>query len=303
MDTWTTLTRKAERRHGIVTAEDLLANGISRRRTRRLVELGRLVDCGYGTFRIAGSPPSFAGTVLAAILAFEGDTWASHYSAARLQDLRIWGRDDRVELLRPASGSNERGSALVHRSNRILDWHVTVIDGIPCTTVSRTIFDLARTTGPKVLKQAIDRGLLLRTCTIASLWRVSHELGGRGRPGTRRMREILEELGLGYVPPESELEVVGMALLDGFGFSWQVERSDERGYIRRVDGLHPSTRLVVEFDGEQHRREPQRSHDEDGDRRLGLLGYEVIRLDWAAVTTGADETIERITARLASAAA
>lgn len=303
MERWKDLTRAAERAHGIVTYNELLGAGLSERQVRRWVGDGRLVDLGYGVFRLGGVPPSFAGDVLAAIKAFPGETWASHHTAARLHDLRVWAPDRRIELTRPTGLSAERSIARVHRSTRVLPHHLTVVDRVPCFTGSRTVFDLARTTGPQQLKRAIDRGLLKGRCTMPSLYRVLYEMGGPGRPGTRRMRAVLDGLGLDHVPPESGIEEVGFALLDGLGFTWQVEMSDERGYIRRVDGLHAPGRLVLEFDGPQHRREPQRSLDRDGDRRLARLGYDVERLDWLDVTRGGPDTRDRILARLVAAVA
>jgi len=262
-----------------------------------------LVDLGYGVFRLGGVPPSFPGDVLAAIGAFPGETWASHHTAARLEDLRVWAPDRRIELTRPTGLSAERSVARVHRSTRLLPHHLTSVQGVPCTTPSRTIFDLARTTGPQALGRAIDRGLLLRSCTMPSLYRVLYEMGGPGRPGTRRMRSVLDGLGLDHVPPESGLEEVGCALLDGLGFAWQVELSDEQGYIRRVDGLHEAGRLVLELDGPHHAREPQRSLDRDGDRRIRRLGYDVERLVWADVARNGPATRDRVAASVLAAVA
>lgn len=294
MDSWKQVAQAAERTRGVTTYDAMRATGLTDRQIRRCVAEGRLVDSGYGVFRVGGVPPSFEADVLAALLEFPGEAWASHHTAGRLQDLRVWARDQRIELTRPTVLSATRSGARVHRSTRILDHHVTVVRGVPCTTASRTLFDLARTTGEARLRRGIDRGLNLGICTMGSLYQVHYELGGRGRPGTRRMRAVLADLGRDHVPPESELEVVGMALLDGLGFEWQVEISDERGYIRRVDGLNRAASLVLELDGRQHRREPQLSLDRSGDRRLRALGLEVVRLDWDDVTAHGEATRDRI---------
>jgi very-short-patch-repair endonuclease len=303
MELWKELTKKAEREHGIVTYDQLLAAELSERQVRRWVGDGRLVDLGYGVYRIGGVPPSFAGEVLAAIRAFPDETWASHHTAARLLGLPVWSREPRIELTRPTGLSAERSIARVHRSTRLPPHHLTMVDGVPCLTASRTVFDLARTTGPEALKRAIDRGLHLRCCTMPSLYRVLYEMGGPGRPGTRRMRQVIDMLGIEHVPPESGLEEVGFALLDGLGFRWQVEMSDERGYIRRVDGLHDGARLVVELDGPHHRRDPQLSLDREQDRRIRRLGYDVLRYEWADVTRHGPATRDRLLTRIVGAAA
>lgn len=298
MELWDEITNRAERRHGVVAIADLVRAGATRNQIKRWVDNDRLVSCGYGTFRVAGAPASYDGSVLAAIEEFPGETWASHRTAGRLHGLPVSVPPGLVEVTRPVDLSAQRSAAVVHRSSRIPDHHRVVVRGIPCLSVSRTVFDLARTVPVPVLRRVVDRGLIGQMCTIGSLWQVLYDVGGRGRPGTRRMREVLEAMGEGYVPPASQLEAVGMALLDGRGFEWQVELSDERGYIRRVDGLHRSRRLVVEFDGPQHQREPQRSHDTDGDRRLEALGLEVLRLDWSDVTVGAAKVLGQIDRRL-----
>lgn len=303
MKAWKDIAQAAERTHGVVTYDQLRAAGLSDHQVRAGIANGRLVPRGYGVFRMAGAPPRFEGDVLAAIAEFPGDTWASHHTAARLHDLRIRAAEARIELTRPTSLSATRSAARIHRSTRVLPHHRAVVHGVPCLTASRTLFDLARTTGERRLIRGVDRGLNLRICTMGSLFQVLYELGGRGRPGTRRMRVVLGHLGQGYVPPESELEVVGMTLLDGLGFEWQVEVSDEEGYIRRVDGINRPAQMVVEFDGAQHGREPQRSLDLQADRRLGRLGLGVARMGWDDVATHGEATRAAIVARIVAAAA
>lgn len=303
MDGWKTVAQAAERTRGVVTYDALRAAGLSNGQIHRCVADGRLLDTGYGVYRVGGVPPSFEGDVLVALLEFADLTWASHHTAARLHDLRMWARDQRIELTRPTLLSATRSGARVHRSTRLPPHHLMVVRGVPCTTASRTLFDLARSTDEARLKRGIDRALNLGSCTMGSLFQVHYELGGRGRPGTRRMRSVLTELGRSYVPPESELEQVGMALFDGLGFEWQVEISDERGYIRRVDGLHGRAPVVLELDGRQHRREPQLSLDRSGDERLRRLGLTVVRLGWSDIAEQGEATRDRIARLLVAAAA
>lgn len=294
MDLWSDLAVRAESRHGIVVIDDLVQAGASRMQIQRWREEGRLVSCGYGSFRVGGAPMTYAGRVLAAIAEFPDESWASHRTAARLHGLDIACPNDLVEITRPNGLSSERGSARVHRSTRIPEHHTTVVDGVPTLTVSRTLFDLARTVPDPLLLRALDRGLMGGRCTVPSVWRVFHDLGGRGRPGTKRMRNVLTAMGSDYVPATSELEMVGMALLANRGLEWQIPLSDGRGYIRRVDGLHRTARVVVELDGPQHGREPQRSHDRDADARLRAMGYCVLRFRWDDVTARASETLAMV---------
>lgn len=215
MEHWKELMAKVEREHGIVTRDGLHAGGLSPRQVARWTSDGRLVPVAHGVFRLGGVPPSHGSEVLAAIKVFPGETWASHHTAARLWGLGIVGREQRIELTRPTLLSAQRSVARIHRSTTLLPHHLTSVAGIPVTTAARTFFDLSRTTGPMRLSRAVTKATRDNLCTMGGMYRVLFDLGGRGRPGTRRMRQVLDEKGIDYVPTESELDEIGRALLGG----------------------------------------------------------------------------------------
>jgi hypothetical protein len=105
------------------------------------------------------------------------------------------------------------------------------------------------------------------------------------------------------VPTESELDALGRAVVASVsGLEWQVELSDERGYIRRVDGLHRTARLVIEWDGAEHHDRPQqRALDAEGDARLRRLGLDVVRYRWGDVTGTPDRVLAEVAGRVARA--
>jgi hypothetical protein len=299
MEGWRELIERVEATHGIVTHDDLLAAGASRRQIVRLRQAGRLIDIHHGVYRMAGAPPTYEARVAAALryVDEDGQSWGAFHTGSRLWGIGIHGRDQRIEILRPKLLSAARGGVLVHRSTLIPAHHVTVLRGLPVTTPSRTLFDLARSTGPTVLRRGITKALQMRDvpCSLPSLYRVLYDLGGRGRPGTRRFRAVLDEFDLGEPPLESDLDEIGRSLLRRVpGIRWQVEMSDEQGYIRRVDGLVDHIPLVVEFDSLFHDDPQQRALDDEGDRRLLALGYPTRRLRWADLTRRGDLTLDEL---------
>lgn len=304
MEGATDLFDKAAARHGIVTVDDLTGAGISPAQVDRWIASGRLRLLGRGTYRVGGAPATYEGEILAAILVLPVETWASHRCAAWLWELPGFEARQLIELTRTVRLSVRRHGVRMHRSTLVPAHHVTVRRGIPTTTISRTIFDLARTVPSAHLERVIEAALRGPSCSITSLYRVFHDLGGRGRPGSARMRECLEWRGERYVPTESELDLVGRAVLrEVVELEHQVEVSDERGYIRRVDALHRASGLVVEWDGDAFHSTPQqRRLDREQDARLRALGLEVVRFGWTDVRSG-DPVRSRVLQHIAASAA
>lgn len=291
--------REVERRHGVVTYSDLIACGLSRGQISHLARSGRIVRRHRGVYRMAGAPPSLESQVASALaeLHDDGAAWASHHTAARLWGIPVHGRDPRIEVTRPYGLGAARGGIVVHRSTLVPDHHVTRLRRLDITTPSRTLFDLARTTGARALARAVreavhDDGL---ACSIASLYRVMYDLGGRGRPGSRRMREVLDAWDVEEPVSESVLDDLGRALLRRVpGIEWQVEMSDAQGYIRRVDGLVRGARLVIELDSRFHDDPQQAALDREDDRRLAAIGFVVLRFRWRDITRLGEETLAQV---------
>lgn len=278
---------RAERRHGLLITDDLLAAQVGPTEAARWLASGRLVRQARGVYRVGGCPWTRQASILAAVLVHGSHTWASHRTAAWLWGLPGFGPPGRVELTRISVLSNQRSAATVHRTTRMLDHHHGMLDAIPVTSLPRTVFDLAGSLGVQPLGRVAECALRTRNCTIGALYRTVEELGGRGRRGTVAMRSILAERGAHYVPTESELDLLGRAVVDAIpGIEWQVSLGDEQGYIRRVDGLHRLGRLVIEWDGAQfHDSFEQRALDAANDRKLEGLGFRVVRYRWSDVTT------------------
>ncbi len=286
MDRWASLMDEVERAHGVVATRDLLAAGLSKGRIETLAREGRLVSLGTGAWRVRGAPDTREARILGAIVGLEGEVWASHRTGAWLTRVPVHGPAGLIEVTRPYGASANRGSLRIHRTNLILPHHVTTVRGIPTMTAPRTIFDLARTTGAKVLDRAIEDVLRTGVCTVGSLHRVLAEVGGQGRPGTRRMRAALATRDLDYVPTSSELTAVGRAIFGGIpGIEWEVPIFDDQGYIRRVDAYVRWAHLVIEFDGARFHDQPSDvTADTAQDRRLVALGLVVERCRWVDLT-------------------
>jgi very-short-patch-repair endonuclease/predicted transcriptional regulator of viral defense system len=272
--------------HGLITRVQALGLGLSTDAVRHRVSSGRWRVVARGIYRLAGAMVTDRQRAMAAVLATGPGAGISHESAAALQSLP--GFD-----LEPLVVSVTRDRRRLHESVRVEQslhlpaHHLTVIDGIPCTTVARTLFDLGgkRKSWGRVAR-AMDTALARRMVTKADLWRVLIDLAERGRDGTVMFRTLLEERGGDYVAPESELERRFIALARNHGLpepERQVDLGDEE-WIGRVDFLFRKARIVVEVDGaEFHDGLLDRRRVEQRDARLGAAGWYVLRFRWADV--------------------
>lgn len=131
--------------------------------------------------------------------------------------------------------------------------------------------DLAGSIGPIRLERTVAEVVRRGLTTDATLHVVLARMAGRGRPGTRQLRKVLagrDDL----VPGQSELEALCRAIVLAAGLpepEWEVDISDERGWIGRVDGLLRPWRVVIELDSHRwHGQTPDAQHDAARDRRL-----------------------------------
>jgi very-short-patch-repair endonuclease len=272
----------AARQHAAFTRCQAEEVGFDRRSIRWRVECGQWHQRARDVFTLVGAPVTWRQRASAAVLEVGAGAWLSRRAAAAL--LGVPGfQQSGIEVVTKESVDHVVTLSRLHRSSLLPDHHTTVIDGIPCTTLARTLFDLAGCERPERVARAVDSSLNRLGLTIGHLEEVLALLGGRGRPGTRVTRAICDERGQGYVPPESELEALVDAVVAAAGerqLRRQVVLGDET-VIGRVDFLDDEAWIVVEA---QSRRFHSSWSDQvarmERHARLAALGYRVIEVTW-----------------------
>jgi very-short-patch-repair endonuclease len=292
----------ARRQHGLVTTEQAIACGISRRSIEHRIASGSWSGILRGVYVVGGAPDTFEQRLLARLLLVGADAVASHAAAARIW--RLPGFGEQIEWSRPRGGSQRRPAGRCHGSLWLPDRHRTMQGRIPVTTVARTVFDLAGTMHPQRAERALDNALSRRLCTFGQLVAVHADLARRGRRGTSLMRELLDARGPGYIPPNSELEALGRAVLGAAGltdFEVEVDLGDGN-WVGRVDLLFRTSRLVVELDGRTyHQAKLDFEADRRRDNRLMSAGWRVLRVTWDDLRLRPAEVTAQV--RIASSAA
>jgi hypothetical protein len=176
------------------------------------------------------------------------------------------------------STGRARAGVAVHSGALIADRDRATRDGIPCTSLARTLLDLAAVVDGSALARAVDRAEELRAFDLAAVEEVLSRC--RGRQGTGPLRRVLVDYA-GPVVTRSGAEDRFLEILDRAGFAlpavnhW-IPLDEGSGY--RPDFLWPDVRLIVEVDSRTHHATRRAfAHDRRRDRRLALVGYQTLR--------------------------
>lgn len=187
---------RAERQHGVVAGAHLREIGCRPSQIRYMVRSGRLIVLARSVYRVAGTVVTWRQRLYAAICA--AGTWgaASHRSAAALWDLP-GASEDLVEVVCTRWRRKGSPDAYAHETYLQDKRDFTELDGIPVTSVARTLCDLgvsvrlghiAAETLVGAIEEAIRRGLT----SPEHLGKTWERLGGCRRPGGRELRAALE---------------------------------------------------------------------------------------------------------------
>jgi len=192
----------------------------------------------------------------------------------------------RPEITVPTLDKPLAGGIHAHRTNRLDTLDVTVIDGIPVTTVARTLLDLGAVVPYEIVAEATGDAIIRRRCTDIDLVSVLERLGGRGRRGTAVLRAVV----LGAVPPEgiqSRLEKEGYELVCSLPVAppeLQHEMTCQDGRKVRLDNAWLGARIALDWDGRLwHAKKKDFEETMARSRSIVASGWDHYRYGWTDV--------------------
>lgn len=209
--------RAAARQHGVISGRQLLDSGLTRRQIRTRIARGALVPVLGDTYRVGGAPGSPEARLAAATLAVP-DGSLSHAAAGFVLDLPPGVSSTAPELSVHAGARHDLDGVTIHRCRDLIDRHRTVVNGLPCTTLPRTVIDLAGQLPVPVLGDLVDDLRRRRRLPITRLHDEHDRIARKGRAGTTAMRLVLAPRLAGRFIEASELEKLGLELLRRHGF-------------------------------------------------------------------------------------
>ena len=286
----------AERQHGVVARRQLTDLGLGRGVVEVGLRRGRLHLVHRGVYAVGHRRLSREGRLMAAVLACGPDAALSHRSAAGawgiLSHPRSW-----PEVTR-ATGWRARNGILQRRSPLPGD-EVTVVDGIPSTTVPRTVLDLAAVVSRRQLENALNEIEVRRMTDRLSVPDLL--IRYPGRPGSAVLREIFSERAATRGVTRHELEERFACLLEGTDLP-KPRRNANIAVASRffeVDCLWPRQRLIVELDGRAvHGTVRAFERDRERDRLLVADGWRVVRVTWRQLRDDAPSVLADLRALL-----
>ncbi len=277
------------RQYAVAGVEQLIDLGLSGRAVRDRAAIGRLHRIHRGVYGL--TRPSLLtreGRWLAAVLACGPGAVLSHRSAAALLELRPTA-GARVDVTAPNRRGRSRPGISAHTGSLHPD-DVTIFRNIPCTSLARTVIDLAEVVDRRGVERFLEQAEIQHRFDLRSLKsQLRRNPTRRGAPVVAAILDQLVEPRLTH----SELEERFLALVREAGLPAPLLNARVilvDGTAIEVDFLFRSERLIVETDGRAtHATRWAFEQDRRRDQLLRLSGFTVIRFTYIQVVNRPDE--------------
>jgi very-short-patch-repair endonuclease len=278
----------ARRQGGVVDRRQLLGLGLSSAAIGRRVQRGWLLRLHRGVYAVGHLALGPRGRWWAAVLACGPDAALSDRPAAAAWELlRI--PSGPVDVTVPPDGPRSKPGIRTHRRALGPGEH-TELDGLPITTVERTLLDIAPVTKFETFQRALEIAQRRRIADHATLVDLCHT----GLPGAPVLRAALAEP---EIVTNSTLERIFLTLCRRHGILQPDVNQPFGRYV--LDFFWPDHALVVEVDGPHHAFTIE--DDNARDAECAAAGLTVMRFTDRQVRRRGAWIAEKVLARLSAA--
>jgi very-short-patch-repair endonuclease len=277
----------AREQHWVVSRAQMLALGFSPKAIAHRLKTGEVHRIRNGVYSVGRPEISRLGEFMAAVLACGPAAFISHHSAAELWEIRP-PIGPRIHVSIVAAHARRRPGLMIHRRVAITDADVTRRHGIPVTTPTCTLIDIAPGLDRATVEAAINEGNKRNLIDPDDL-RTALEPAA-GRPGVATVREVLTRSAFRLT--DSELERLFLPIAENAGLRDLEAQQWVNGF--RVDFLCREIGLVIETDGLRYHRTPsQQARDRLRDQTHAAAGLTTLRFTYAQIRFE-PEHVERI---------
>ncbi len=278
----------ADAQHGVVARYQLAYLGLSKSAIDGRLASGYLRRLHRGVYAVGHTVLSAEGHYMAAVLAFGPGAVLAHRAAGAHWSVAPHAGTF-IEVIPATPGRHSRPGLRVH-SCRLDPRDRTVHEGIPVTTVARTLIDLAEVVDLRRLTRAIERAEKLDLFDLREL--DAARARARGHHGLAPLAQALAI----HLPDDHSRSDFERDFID-FCASHDLPPPRINAIVEgyEVDVSWPGSRLIIELDSwTHHRTRAAFEKDRIRDANLALAGYRVIRLTWRRLNEEPAKTAAQI---------
>lgn len=271
----------AQRQHGVVARDQLIACGMNSDAINHRIERGRLHRLWRGVYAVGRLEIGERGRWMAAVLTCGPDARLSHRSAARLWGFQL-RHSSMIDIAIPSRVARRgRKGIRVHRQAHFEAASERMVDRIPVTDPVSTLVGLASCVSRDQLERAVNEADRLDLIDPDALRNAIAALPSR--PGTGRLRQLLDR----HIRTDTGLERRFLRLVRSAGLPTPETQVWLHGY--RVDFYWPDLDLIVETDGLRYHRTPsQQAKDRRRDQIHTAAGLTTVRFAESQIRHEAD---------------
>lgn len=285
----------AQSQLGLVTRTQLLAGGATEDQVRGWVRRRTLVPRHRGVYAAWPVEDRWRHAVLAAVLAGGAGAVASHGTAVALHDLDL-PRRPAVHVLRQGPRPPKLEGVTGHTTVALPADERCVTDGVPTTTVARSLVDVAYQHEDPELMQAVADAVRRRLVSREELGSVVARYPTRR--GATRLAGLVQNLHPDAERLRSRLEGRYHTALDATGLSYRLGYPihDAKGrFLAEGDVVFVAERVVVEIDGLRFHATPdEKARDDARQNRLVAEGWLMLRYSAWDLEHRLDEVVAEI---------
>lgn len=287
--------------NNVFTRSQAAESGITNRAIAALKQAGVLLEPWRGTL-IWCDPPGTASWERMILGATTGrEAVASHRSAARLHGLEGFTDAPELEISCTNSVNVRLGGVRSVRTETLRSSDITVVAGVRCTSVARTLCDLGAVVDAAAVERAFDDAVR-RGANPKWIRSTAERCVVRGTAGPRAVLTLLDAFESRGVLRDSWFEKLVEACLchpelSGLELQYRLAASDG-SLIARFDLAVPDAMLGIEAHSRRHHfGSANEASDEHRDNAAGALGWDVMYIGYGDLNRP-DELLAQVLARV-----
>jgi very-short-patch-repair endonuclease len=290
------IARLATSQYGVFSRVQARAIGLSDRQITHRLATGRWLRVLPRVYAVAGGVPTNRRSQSMAATLWAGDGSLVAFGTAA----DLWGlvgvRSSRLEIWVPAGRARSCDEVTVHRGTRLDRADRTMFDGIPITTPTRTLIDVAARLEDEALLATMEAALRDGLTTPERLVARLGALRGSGRAGVGRLETLIATRPDGARALESRLEAKFWRVVVQAGLPKPVRQHwvmiDGRRY--RLDFAWPERRVAAECEGRAFHGPAEFEFDELRRADLASTHWHVVPVTWRQLTSAPRAVVSRI---------